>query len=44
MRAYNKSYISNTMGIVVVGMDFGDSLEKGGISIKIFSKISEFQG
>ena len=41
MRAYQKSHISNTIGIAVVGVDFEDILENGGRSIEIFSKSSK---
>ena len=38
VRAYHKSHIKKDMRIAVVGMDFEDSLEKGGRAIKIFFK------
>ena len=44
VRVYNKYHISNTIGIALVGVDFKDSLDNGGRSIKIFSKISNLQG
>ena len=41
MRAYNKSYISNTMGIVVVGMDSEYSLENCVYDINIYFQRSQ---
>ena len=35
LREYHKSHILDTMGIVVVGVDFEDSLDNGG-AIKLF--------
>ena len=35
MKIYHKCHISKTMGIAVVGMAFEDSLENGGIGVKM---------
>ena len=38
---YHKSHASNTMGIYVLEMAFGDILEDGGRSIDIYFQISQ---
>ena len=41
VRAYNRSHISKTVGIAVVGVDSEDILENFGIAIKLVLKRSQ---